>query len=165
MIGAGGGGERDAALADDLPARGEGVAAKPGRGMDGDGMADGQDTCPDLAYDAKRDETEESQIVQRAIFATFGITGSRYALLVDTKMKPVHFWGYPGAILYKWDAKKWPRGQGGIFLSWTVKIDGDSASVWVHDYEGSLAAGGQEVKLRKINGQWYAVKRELGPVS
>ena len=32
-------------------------------------------------------------------------------------------------------------------------------------WEGPLAAGGQEVLLRKIGGKWHVVQRRLGPVA
>ena len=57
------------------------------------------------------------------------------------------------------------RSYGGIFISWSVKTDGDDATADISDWEGNLAGGSQTVTLRKIEGQWFVVGRRTGMVS
>jgi hypothetical protein len=134
---------------------------------DGDGLRDGDDPCPDLAR-ANAAEDEKAQIIQRAVFATFGISGSRFLLIIDPKASPrLQLWGYAGPVLYKPDPAQWRKDHGyaAIFVNWEVKTEGDTATVSLQDYEAPLAASSQEVILRKLNGQWYVIKRKLGFVS
>jgi len=135
---------------------------------DGDGVPDGQDICPDFtpAEDAPADE--EVQILQKAFFATFGLSGSRYVLLAQPKCKPVRFWGYGGPLLYKQDRAAWQKahGLGAVWVMWEVtKKSATEAEVSIHDYEAPLAAGSQTVRLCKIGSEWFVVRREIGWVS
>jgi hypothetical protein len=134
---------------------------------DGDGIPDGEDCCPNLA--ARQPADARGAILQRAVFACFGLSRSRHLLLVQQGTRPVHVWGYAGPVIYL-DAelaKRWDRRKGrGIFVRWKItKLAEDTARVSVSDWEGPLAAGSQELELRKIGGEWFVVKRVLGPVS
>ncbi len=133
---------------------------------DGDGLRDSEDCCPDFAPPAEATHDEKTQIVQRALYAALGISGSHDLLLANSK-SPVQLWGFAGPVLYKQDREQWIKehGYGGIFIGWAVKIDGDTAKVDISDWEGSLAAGSQTVTLRKIEGEWYVVGRRTGRVS
>jgi len=133
---------------------------------DGDGVLDGKDICPNYAPTKDEAQDEEAIIIQKAVFATFGLSGSRYLLLV-TEARKVQAWGYGGPILYIEDMDVWrkDRPDDGIFVSWEVSKEGNSATVGIIDYEGPLAAGDQWVTLKKIGGKWIVVGRERGWVS
>ena len=107
------------------------------------------------------------QILQKAIFATFGLTDSRHLLIVGPKSRKVHVFGYQGPILYLDDTDAWREEHqyGAVFVNWDLKRNGDEAKVFIHDWEGMLAAGSQYVFLKRIGGKWIVVRRELGPVS
>jgi hypothetical protein len=134
---------------------------------DGDGIADGQDTCPRFAPPPGDEKDEDAQIVQKAVFATYGLSHSRFLLLVGPKSPKVQLWGYAGPVIYIDDTDQWKTEHeiGWTFVDWTVTRSGDEATVHISDYEGPEAAGGQDVILRKIEGKWIVVKRTLGWVS
>ena len=134
---------------------------------DGDGIADGRDVCPDYAPPPGEANDEDAQIVQRAFFATFGLTGSRYVIFADGG-RPVQFWGYGGPVLFNVNVaefrKKYPEGS--VSVNWTVgKKENDEVVVDVSDYEGPLAASGMGLKLRKIGGEWFVVELTPGWIS
>jgi hypothetical protein len=134
---------------------------------DEDGIPDGKDICPGYAP-APEDETDtDVRIIQKAFFATFGLTDSRYLLLVDDKSRKVQLWGYAGPVLYR-NGDEWRsrRGLGGVFVHWEIieKSD-DTATVRIHDWEGSLAAGSMKVFLKRIGDEWFVIGREFGWVS
>jgi len=134
---------------------------------DGDGVLDGMDCCPNFAPARDDRTTEEARIVQRAVFATFGLSGSRYLLIVGPKSPKVQVWGYQGPIIYvdNPDERREMLGHGAISVSWSVTRKRDKAEVEVGDYEGPLAAGSQTVYLKKIKGRWTVTRREVGWVS
>jgi hypothetical protein len=143
---------------------------------DGDGLADGMDPCPNYAPTNADASKENSIILQKAVFATFGLSGSRYLLIVgpsaergvDPTTQKIQAWGYPGPIIYREDSgDSWRKahGFGGVFVSWRVARTGDEAKVTILDYEGSEAAGSQYVLLKKISGKWTVVGRQFGFVS
>jgi hypothetical protein len=129
---------------------------------DGDGLADGEDPCPAFASPKGQPGDEESQIIQRALFATFGLSEANYLLLVRPESPKVQVWGYRGPILYGESLNEWRQehSYGGIFINWTVTRNGDEAKVTIRDYVGPEAAGSQDVYLRKIAGQWFVVRRQ-----
>lgn len=135
---------------------------------DGDGLADGADPCPDYAPPKSDAADEDAEIIQKAAFATFGLSGSRNLLLVDAKSRKVQLWGYAGPVLHKPDQITWRKEHqyGAIFVGWSIdKKTATEAVVKIHDWEGPLAASSQFVHLRKIDGRWVVVRRELGAVS
>jgi hypothetical protein len=134
---------------------------------DGDGLADGEDPCPNFAAPSGHENDEESQIVQKAFFPTFAWSQSRFALLVGPESAKVHISGYSGPIIYVADVDKWHKEheRGWMFLDWTVKRSGDEAEVRFSDYEGSEAGSTQYILLRKIDGKWLVVQRRIGRVS
>lgn len=134
---------------------------------DGDGIGDGEDVCPDYAPPGEDREDEEVQIIQRAFFATFGLTDSRYLLLVGSDSRKVQLWGYAGPVLYR-DRESWKLSheRGGVFVDWEIRERTDTeAKVRIHDWEGPEAGGTQEVLLKKMDGEWFVVGRELLVVS
>jgi len=135
---------------------------------DGDGLADGDDPCPDYAPDKKDAGDEDVEILRKAVFATFGLSGSRGLLLVGAKSRKVQLWGYAGPVLYKPDHITWRKEHqfGAVFVDWSIaRKTAAEAVVFIRDWEGPLAASSQEVHLRKTGGKWIVVRRELGPVS
>lgn len=130
---------------------------------DGDGIADGRDVCPNLSLSDEDKNDDEIKIFQKAVFVTFGLSGSRQMLLVDSKMKRVHLWGYAGPIIYGHSVKSWSENHqyGFVFLRWRIRKQPSANEVVVEvvDYEGALAASGQDIRLRKINGEWIVISR------
>jgi hypothetical protein len=127
---------------------------------DGDGLDDGMDPCANFAPPAGHENDEESQILKKALFAEFGLTQSRFLLLVNPQSAKVQVWGYPGPVIYLDDPYQWRKQHknGGIFVDWTVSRSGDEAQVPIsyHTPTGSIK---QEIHLRKIEGKWIVVKR------
>ena len=134
---------------------------------DGDGLKDGDDVTPDYAPKPGDAASDEAAVIQKAVFAAFGLSGSHYALLVGAKSRKVQLWGYSGPILYGQDAAKWRKeyGYGAVFVDWEVTIQGAAAEVMIRDHEGPLAASSQRVVLQKKNGKWIVIKRQMGPIS
>jgi hypothetical protein len=52
-------------------------------------------------------------------------------------------------------------------LNWRIRkrVSENEVVVEIVDYEGPLAAGGQDIRLRKINGEWIVVSRRTTWVS
>jgi hypothetical protein len=135
---------------------------------DGDGIPDGRDVCPNFSANDADPKDEDLQILQRAVFATFGLSRSRSLLLVGPDSKKLVIWGYRGPVIYGHDVKSWtPKHQyGGIFVNWRIrKRSADQVIVEIVDYEGPLAASGQDVRLRKIGGKWFVISRRTTWVS
>ena len=136
---------------------------------DGDGIPDGRDVCPNYSLSQEDKSDEEVQLIQKAVFVTFGLSGSRQLLLVDSSIKHVHLWGYAGPVIYGPNVKSWSKNHqyGAVYVSWRVRKRASNGDVVVEivDYEGPLAAGGQDVKLRKINGEWIVISRRTTWVS
>lgn len=126
---------------------------------DGDGVKDGEDICPNLSQKSVVAD-EDSELIQEAFYAIYGISGSSQMLLVSSDSKPVHLWGYGGPIIYDSKDKPFQKAhpEGPITLRWKVKSKTEtSAVVQISDYEGPLAAWGCDVELSKINGVWVVV--------
>jgi hypothetical protein len=132
---------------------------------DGDGITDGKDAAPNYAAKPGDMASDEVAVIQKAIFATFGLSGSRFLLIVGPKSRPVQVWGYSGLVLY--GRQQWAEKLefGTVFVDWKATIEGDSARVEIRDYEGPVAGGSQEVFLKKKNEKWFVVRREPGAVS
>jgi hypothetical protein len=128
---------------------------------DGDGIPDGRDVCPNFSLKLEDKNDDEIKMFQKAVFVTYGLSGSRQLLLVDSKIKHVHLWGYAGPVIYGPDVKSWSKNHqyGAVYVSWRIRKRRSNGDVVVEivDYEGPLAAGGQDVKLRKINGEWIVI--------
>ena len=103
-----------------------------------------------------------------AFFAAFGLTHARYLLVVRSGSAHFQPWGYRGPILFDRDIPD-PRTLtmfDGVYVNWEItKMTATEAEVTLADSEGPLAAGGQEVLLRKIGSEWYVVKRRTTWIS
>jgi hypothetical protein len=65
--------------------------------------------------------------------------------------------------------KSWSKDHqyGAVYASWRIRkrrADGD-VIVEIVDYEGPLAAGGQDVRLRKVGNEWVVISRRTTWVS
>ena len=124
---------------------------------DGDGIPDGRDVCPLYAAPGARAADDSATILQKAVFAAFALTGSRQMLYVTPSTPPVHFSGYGGPIVFD---RAIPRdgSSGGVYVSWRIRDHNDTdAVVELTDWEGVLAAGGQNVFLKRVLGKWTVV--------
>lgn len=119
---------------------------------DGDGIRDGDDTAPDFAPSTK--QSDETVILQKAFFATFGISGSRFTLFATPGTPPIQPWGSRAHVLYKIH----PAVYGAVSVGWKISQRTQStATVELTDGEGPLAAGGVNVTLARKGGSWYVV--------
>lgn len=137
------------------------------RDSDGDGIPDGRDVSPNKAFQVNPND-EDYKILQRALFAVFGLGGSRYLLLVANETVPVEIPGNKGPVIFGENVQSWTgKGhQGGVFVKWRIrKRSADLVVVEIVDYEGPLAAGGQDVRLKKIGNEWYVISRRTTWVS
>ena len=124
---------------------------------DGDGLPDGRDVCPLWPLPSATTLDDNEAILQRAVFAAFALTGSRQMLYVTPATPRVHVRGYGGPIIF--DRPLPGSGSsGGVYVSWRIRErSAADAVVEVTDWEGLLAAGGQDVFLKKVLGRWTVV--------
>jgi hypothetical protein len=124
---------------------------------DGDGIPDGRDVCPLWPLPVATAPDDNDTILQRAVFAAFALTGSRQMLYVTPTTPRVHVRGYGGPIIF--DRPLPSRGSsGGVYVSWRIRErTATDAVVELSDWEGLLAAGGQDVFLKKVLGKWTVV--------
>jgi hypothetical protein len=124
---------------------------------DGDGIPDGRDVCPLWPLPSATAPDDNDTILQRAVFAAFALTGSRQMLYVTPTTPRVHVRGYGGPIIF--DRPLPSRGSsGGVYVSWRIRErTATDAVVELSDWEGLLAAGGQDVFLKKVLGKWIVV--------
>ena len=124
---------------------------------DGDGIPDGRDVCPLYEAPGPQASDDSGTILQKAIFAAFALTGSREMLYVTPNTPRIHVAGYGGPILFD---RPIPRdgSSGGVYVSWKIRDrSAVDAVVEITDWEGLLAAGGQNVFLKKVLGKWVVV--------
>jgi hypothetical protein len=124
---------------------------------DGDDIPDGRDVCPLWPLPFATAPDDNDTILQRAVFAAFALTGSRQMLYVTPATPRVHVRGYGGPIIFERPLPS--RGSsGGVYVSWRIRErTATDAVVEVTDWEGLLAAGGQDVFLKKVLGKWTVV--------
>jgi len=126
---------------------------------DGDGIPDGADVCPLYAASKEEAGSDRASILQKAIFATFGLTGSRQLLYVTPDSPRVQVFGYGGPILFDHPITK-DSLPGGPYVSWRIaERTATTARVELSDREAGTSGGGQEVSLRKIGDTWVVVSR------
>jgi hypothetical protein len=130
---------------------------------DGDGIVDGRDDCPDYAREAVREKDEEAQILQRAFFATYGLSGSRDLIQIGPKSRKLHLWGYPGPIIF--NKAGWGSNPIGFPVTYLLSKKTETEAVVSIQDGGGMAAGLQEVILRKVSGNWVVVRRKTVAVS
>jgi hypothetical protein len=85
-------------------------------------------------------------VLQKAFFTAFGLRHSRYLLFVRSKSARFQPWGYQGPIVFGRDIPASGSSNAGIYVDWTIKmLTADEARVEISDWEGLLAASGQEI--------------------
>lgn len=132
---------------------------------DGDGVPDGVDVCPLYAPSKQEAGSDNTLILQKAIFAAFGLTGSRQLLYVTPDSPPVQVFGYGGPMLFGHPITP-DSLPGGPYVSWRLaERTATTARVELSDYEASTSGGGQDVRLRKIGDTWVVVSRKTTWVS
>ena len=135
------------------------------RDTDGDGIPDGEDICPTYAPSAGETSEDDAQILRRAIFAVFGLSRSHFAILVDGTSQKLQLSGFAGPVVY--DQKRPDNiGPGGTYVRWQLTSkSGDSARVYLYDWEGNLAASSNEATLRRVGDRWIVVSVQLIAIS
>ena len=86
------------------------------------------------------------------------MTGSRQLLYVTRQTPHVQLSGYGGPVIF--DRAIPPTGDGGgaTYVGWKIaRRTADEATVELTDWEGMLAAGGQQVVLKRTAGRWVVV--------
>ncbi len=117
------------------------------------------------------EDNEDVLILQRALFAVFGVPESRWALFGHEhrgrKVRPLQTWGLAGPVLFNRAlVDPFNGGPGGVFVTWhLLSKTASDAVVEITDWEGPLAAGGQKVFLRRVNGAWVVVARKTTWIS
>jgi len=123
---------------------------------DDDGIPDGRDVCP--LYAAPPGADDAAMILQSAIFGAFAMTGSRQLLYVTPQTPRVHLTGYGGPVIYDRPIPKNGEGRGATYVSWKIASrTANEAIVQLTDWEGMLAAGGEDVTLKRTAGRWVVV--------
>ena len=70
----------------------------------------------------------------------------------------MHIKGYGGPVIFDRPIPRDGSGAGGVYVSWKIRDrTATDAVVELTDWEGLLAAGGQDVLLKKIRGRWTVV--------
>lgn len=139
---------------------------------DGDGIADGVDTCPTYAATPFEADDVEATILRKVFFAGFGIYGSPSLYMVGPGSRPLQLWGSRAPVIYA-DRTEWINQWGGAppRLSWRVTFvttDGSAAQkaiVEFGDYVGGMAAAGYTATLNRIGDEWVVVKIAMNWIS
>jgi hypothetical protein len=128
---------------------------------DGDGLDDRHDCSPLYAAPASDALDADVVILQQAIFAVFGLSESRYALIASDKVsRRLQVWGLTAPVLFNRPFRSDAFGGFGVFVGWKIVARTDvEAIVEIWDSEAPQMAGGQEVRLRRINAEWFVVGR------
>lgn len=139
------------------------------RDSDGDGIDDGRDRAPLVGHADQAADADEAAILQAAIFATFGVTESRWTLFARNERVPrIEVPGLSAPVVFHrpQPADAFTEVPGGVFVTWRiVRRSAADAVVEITDWEAPLAAGGQEVFLRRIDGAWVVVARQTTWIS
>ena len=131
---------------------------------DGDGIDDAHDRAPLVARAAKPGSDDQA-IVRAAMFAVFGLTESRWALFArPDRVAPIDVPGLPAMLLFHRTFPSNPLAAGvpgGIFVQWKIiRKSASDAVVDIADWVALGAAGGQDVFLRRIRGEWVVIARQ-----
>jgi hypothetical protein len=136
------------------------------RDSDGDGMTDDVDVTPLHAPTPDEATDASAAIVRRALFATHGLSGSRWAVFVPPGPRPVQLYGHLGPVLFgvtlptRDDRRAPPPRRGGAQTTWTIPSrTADRADVEITDWAGISLRTTTRVTLRRIDGEWIAVER------
>ena len=124
---------------------------------DGDGMPDGADVCPLYAAPQEEASNEDAIILRKAIFATFGLTGSRQLLYVTPGTPRVHVFGYGAPILFDHPMPA-DSSAVGTYVTWRIaEKNATMARVELTEWEGSRSGSRQTVVLKKVVDLWAVI--------
>jgi hypothetical protein len=137
------------------------------RDSDADGVEDAHDRAPlSVGFAAANEDTE---ILQQAIFAAFGLSESRWALFAhDERVPRLDIPGLPAPVIFHRPLPADTRTErpGGVFVSWTiVRKSATEALVAISDWVSPTGAGGQHVFLRRIGNRWVVIARQTTRLS
>ena len=137
---------------------------------DRDGVPDAADVTPLYAPPPGEAADEDAQILRRAFFAMYALTGSRFAIYVRPGTRPVQLSGHSGPVLFGVDLPTRDSGRtqppppirGGAQSSWRVS-GRTAASVRVEftDWVGIAFRSTSLVVLKKIGADWIVVECRL----
>ena len=143
------------------------LGTKPtSKDSDGDGAPDGADPCPLMRDPGQR--TEEREIRQAVMTATFATCGSRDAVILvddgtpDRAFARQEYRGFAGWFL---SAPAVRRGFVNLTGLSVRKAAPDAAEATIRDWEGEEAASVHRVRLRKAHGKWLVVSFRLAMIS
>jgi hypothetical protein len=133
---------------------------------DRDGLTDTLDVTPRYAPPPGETADEEAQILRRAVFAMYALTGSRWAIFVKPGTRPIQLVGHSGPVLYGVDlpTRDTPRTgtpppiRGGAQAAWRVSARSPTeATVEFTDWAGIAFRSSSHVTLKKIGIEWVVV--------
>lgn len=137
---------------------------------DDDGIPDGSDSSPLYKAADGEDRDDEAQILRRAMFVAYGLSGSRYAVFVAPGHRPVQLYGHSGPVFFNValpDRTGCGRGArpgtcaaiaGGAQVAWTLSRPAPTdAVVQFRNVQGLGFRSTSQATLRKIGGEWVVV--------
>jgi len=166
------------------------LGTDPGKAdMDGDGMGDAIDSCPNAA---PRPLGDAEKIVAACVEARFFLQDWDAPAVLNVKdVQPFELYGYSSILLWPDDSRK--QSQSGIFGDGMLSIgiyspglrsgrappakgpskrsvieydpDGKTARTSIYSYSGGVDGDSVEVKLKKMGVEWFVVDMEMHGVS
>jgi hypothetical protein len=133
---------------------------------DRDGLSDTIDVTPRYAPQPGEAADEDAQMLRRAVFTMYGLTGSRWAIFVKTGTRPIQLTGHSGPVLYGVDlpTRDTPRTgtpppiRGGAQAAWRISArTATDATVEFTDWAGIAFRSTSRVTLKKIGAEWVVV--------
>lgn len=133
---------------------------------DGDGRRDDVDVSPLYAERPGADRDDEAAILRRALFAHYGLTGSRWAIFVRPGSRALQLEGHAGPVIFGVDLPTRdrvptpPAIRGGAQASWRVTRPApDRAEVVFTDSAGAAFHSTSRVIVHRVLGDWVVVRR------
>jgi len=121
---------------------------------DGDGIPDNCDAAPGYR-ERPQEVNDETPLLKRTVFTQFGFTEAPHALFARDGVPRIQPDGLPGPVIYG-------QARSGVLVTWKVTSRTETeATVEITDFEGALAASGEEFTLRKIDGEWFVVSKRM----
>lgn len=144
---------------------------------DHDGLTDDRDGSPLYRAPAAEATDPEALILRRAMFAVYGLRGSRAAIFGLPGSRPVQLSGFAGPVFFD---RSLPnrlthngRGmlppdqsiRGGMQAAWTIAVTGTEATVSFDNYATAQFRSGMSARFRRFGNQWIVVELRHGGVS
>ncbi len=129
---------------------------------DKDGLPDGRDCNP---LTPKHNDTNDVTQIRQAVFSALCATSnSRDTIVIVDRadFAKQEYYGYGGVVLRS------PQSRDGFVNITRIKanlISPDTATAYITDYEGNLAASGHLAKLKKLHGKWVVVEFKMTWIS